>query len=175
MAHWQHWRGDFLWAWNFCCFLDGFESRGRIPSVRWPLNWYCPLCCDPGWGQLLDDVIILLTKILQKSHNLEKQHSPFKVETPVGYLWQALGGISGGNFNPAVSVALGCVNSMKGPGMDWKQVGAYCVVQAGGFGELEKYDLLYWIEASDALDSPCSTNYLYFIFLFKFGMNYCIQ
>jgi len=45
---------------------------------------------------------------------------------------QALGGISGGNFNPAVSVALGCVNSMKGPGMDWKQVGMYCVVQICG-------------------------------------------
>mmetsp|Transcript_77067 Transcript_77067/g.121264 ORF Transcript_77067/g.121264 Transcript_77067/m.121264 type:complete len:455 (-) Transcript_77067:115-1479(-) len=45
---------------------------------------------------------------------------------------QALGGISGGNFNPAVSVALGCVNSMKGPGMDWKQVGMYCISQICG-------------------------------------------
>eukprot|EP00435_Cladocopium_sp_Y103_P055282 s943_g18.t1 len=45
---------------------------------------------------------------------------------------QALGGISGANFNPAVSVALGCVNSMKGPGMDWKQVGMYCIVQICG-------------------------------------------
>jgi len=45
---------------------------------------------------------------------------------------QALGGISGGNFNPAVSVALGCVNSLKGPGMEWKQVAAYCVVQICG-------------------------------------------
>lgn len=37
---------------------------------------------------------------------------------------QALGGISGGNFNPAVSVSLGCVNSLGGPGMPWKQVGS---------------------------------------------------
>jgi len=45
---------------------------------------------------------------------------------------QALGGISGGNFNPAVSVALGCLQSLKGPGMDWKQVGIYSVVQILG-------------------------------------------
>lgn len=42
---------------------------------------------------------------------------------------QALGGISGGNFNPAVSVALGCVKSLNGPGMDWKEVGIYCAAQ----------------------------------------------
>lgn len=45
---------------------------------------------------------------------------------------QALGGISGGNFNPAVSVALGCLQSLKGPGMDWKQVGGS--LEHGGFG-----------------------------------------
>eukprot|EP00435_Cladocopium_sp_Y103_P025485 s2117_g6.t1 len=42
---------------------------------------------------------------------------------------QALGGISGGNFNPAVSVSLGCLQALKGPGMDWKQVGVYSSVQ----------------------------------------------
>jgi len=41
----------------------------------------------------------------------------------------ALGGISGANFNPAVSVTLGISKSMGGPGMDWKEVGAYCSVQ----------------------------------------------
>jgi len=42
----------------------------------------------------------------------------------------AFGGISGGNFNPAVSVAIGMVKNMGGPtDMEWKQVGIYCVVQ----------------------------------------------
>jgi aquaporin Z len=36
----------------------------------------------------------------------------------------ALGGVSGANFNPAVSVALGLSNKL-----DWKDVGIYCVVQ----------------------------------------------
>jgi len=42
----------------------------------------------------------------------------------------ALGGISGGNFNPAVSVALGVSQSMGGPGLDWATVGIYSVVQS---------------------------------------------
>jgi|Transcript_38076 aquaporin Z len=42
----------------------------------------------------------------------------------------AFGGISGGNFNPAVSVMLGIVGSLKGPnGMEWKEVAMYCGVQ----------------------------------------------
>merc|ERR1719453_3053034 len=36
----------------------------------------------------------------------------------------ALGGVSGANFNPAVSVALGLSNAM-----EWKTVGIYCAVQ----------------------------------------------
>ena len=32
---------------------------------------------------------------------------------------EAFGGISGANFNPAVSVALGCLRSMGSEGMDW--------------------------------------------------------
>jgi len=36
----------------------------------------------------------------------------------------ALGGVSGANFNPAVSLALGLSNKM-----DWKEVGIYCGVQ----------------------------------------------
>jgi len=36
----------------------------------------------------------------------------------------ALGGVSGGNFNPAVSIALGLSSKM-----EWKEVGIYCVVQ----------------------------------------------
>lgn len=42
----------------------------------------------------------------------------------------ALGGISGGNFNPAVSVCLGISQAMGGPGMDWKTVGIYAGVQS---------------------------------------------
>merc|ERR1719191_823443 len=38
----------------------------------------------------------------------------------------ALGGVSGANFNPAVSVSLGLSNKM-----DWKEVGIYCAVQIG--------------------------------------------
>jgi len=42
----------------------------------------------------------------------------------------AFGGISGANFNPAVSVMLGIVETMKaGAGMPWKEVGLYCGVQ----------------------------------------------
>eukprot|EP00929_Paragymnodinium_shiwhaense_P038916 TRINITY_DN2048_c0_g1_i6.p1 TRINITY_DN2048_c0_g1~~TRINITY_DN2048_c0_g1_i6.p1 ORF type:complete len:454 (+),score=101.08 TRINITY_DN2048_c0_g1_i6:64-1425(+) len=41
----------------------------------------------------------------------------------------SLGGISGANFNPAVSVALGVSKQLGGEGMDWKQVGIYCGVQ----------------------------------------------
>jgi aquaporin Z len=41
----------------------------------------------------------------------------------------AFGGISGGNFNPAVSVALGITKNMGGPGMEWMEVGIYCLVQ----------------------------------------------
>merc|ERR1719388_251979 len=36
----------------------------------------------------------------------------------------ALGGVSGGNFNPAVSITLGLSNKM-----EWKEVAIYCVVQ----------------------------------------------
>lgn len=39
----------------------------------------------------------------------------------------SLGGISGGNFNPGVSVALGVSNAMGGPGMDWKTDACLCL------------------------------------------------
>eukprot|EP00931_Biecheleriopsis_adriatica_P093864 TRINITY_DN6758_c0_g1_i1.p1 TRINITY_DN6758_c0_g1~~TRINITY_DN6758_c0_g1_i1.p1 ORF type:complete len:456 (+),score=126.11 TRINITY_DN6758_c0_g1_i1:89-1456(+) len=42
----------------------------------------------------------------------------------------ALGGISGGNFNPAVSVTLGISKALGGPGLDWKTVGIYAGVQS---------------------------------------------
>jgi len=42
----------------------------------------------------------------------------------------ALGGISGGNFNPAVSMALGISKAMGGPGLDWGTVGIYSGVQS---------------------------------------------
>eukprot|EP00438_Fugacium_kawagutii_P016790 Skav217468 [mRNA] locus=scaffold1405:131524:135354:- [translate_table: standard] len=41
----------------------------------------------------------------------------------------ALGGISGANFNPAVSVTLGISKSIGGPGLDWTTVGIYSGVQ----------------------------------------------
>jgi len=57
----------------------------------------------------------------------------------------ALGGISGGNFNPAVSVALGMSKAMKGPGLDWRTVGIYCFVQIlGGIVAAFSYAILFW-------------------------------
>lgn len=44
----------------------------------------------------------------------------------------ALGNISGANFNPAVSLALGLTKAMNGPGLEWKQVGIYACVQIVG-------------------------------------------
>lgn len=47
----------------------------------------------------------------------------------------AFGGISGANFNPAVSFSLGLVRSMGGKnelGFDWKKVGIYIAVQLAG-------------------------------------------
>merc|ERR1719484_483821 len=41
----------------------------------------------------------------------------------------ALGGISGANFNPAVSATLGITKALGGPGMEFKDVGIYCGVQ----------------------------------------------
>ena len=56
----------------------------------------------------------------------------------------ALGGISGANFNPAVSVTLGISKALGGPGFDWKQVGIYSAVQcAGGISAALCYFLLF--------------------------------
>eukprot|EP00929_Paragymnodinium_shiwhaense_P049857 TRINITY_DN2514_c0_g1_i2.p1 TRINITY_DN2514_c0_g1~~TRINITY_DN2514_c0_g1_i2.p1 ORF type:complete len:456 (-),score=143.47 TRINITY_DN2514_c0_g1_i2:119-1486(-) len=41
----------------------------------------------------------------------------------------ALGGISGANFNPAVSLAIGLSKHLGGEGMEWKEVGMYCGTQ----------------------------------------------
>merc|ERR1719195_1230267 len=41
----------------------------------------------------------------------------------------ALGGISGANFNPAVSLALGITKAMQGGGLEWKDVALYMIVQ----------------------------------------------
>merc|ERR1719389_1488267 len=41
----------------------------------------------------------------------------------------SFGGISGANFNPAVSVTLGITKALGGPGMEFKDVGIYCGVQ----------------------------------------------
>ncbi|CAJ1380321.1 unnamed protein product [Effrenium voratum] len=42
---------------------------------------------------------------------------------------QSWGRVSGGNFNPALTLALGCVQSMGGQGMDWAQVRSYVQLQ----------------------------------------------
>eukprot|EP00913_Durusdinium_trenchii_P026057 g24444.t1 len=56
----------------------------------------------------------------------------------------ALGGISGGNFNPAVSVTLGLSKTIGGPGLDWKTVGMYSGVQcAAGVLAGVSYSLLF--------------------------------
>jgi len=57
----------------------------------------------------------------------------------------ALGGISGANFNPAVSFALGLSQATGGPGMDFKTAGMYGAVQifAGMIAAL-CYSELYW-------------------------------
>jgi len=52
----------------------------------------------------------------------------------------ALGGISGANFNPAVSFALGCCKKM-----EWDEVGKYMAVQfAGGIAASALYGVLFW-------------------------------
>jgi len=58
----------------------------------------------------------------------------------------ALGGISGANFNPAVSVTLAITNQMKGPGgMDWGKCLTYCLVQIlAGILAAFSYALLFW-------------------------------
>lgn len=57
----------------------------------------------------------------------------------------ALGGISGANFNPAVSVCLGVSKAMGGPGLDWKDVGIYCGVQiTAGIVAALGYAALFW-------------------------------
>merc|ERR1719379_3102231 len=58
----------------------------------------------------------------------------------------SLGGISGANFNPAVSVTLAITKAMKGPGdMDWKTCGIYCGVQIlGGLVAAFSYAILFW-------------------------------
>jgi len=57
----------------------------------------------------------------------------------------ACGKISGGNFNPAVSVALGLSKAMGGPGMSWREVGIYCAVQIlAGIVASFSYAILFW-------------------------------
>lgn len=43
----------------------------------------------------------------------------------------AFGGISGGHFNPAVSLSLALSKSMGGPGVSFQDAGIYTVVQIG--------------------------------------------
>jgi len=58
----------------------------------------------------------------------------------------SLGGISGANFNPAVSVAIGISTQMGGPGgMKWGEVGMYCLVQIlAGTVAAFSYAILFW-------------------------------
>lgn len=55
-----------------------------------------------------------------------------------------LGGISGANFNPAVSLALGVSKAMEGPGLLWKEVGIYMGVQIiAGISAAISYSILF--------------------------------
>jgi len=58
----------------------------------------------------------------------------------------ALGGISGANFNPAVSCAIALSTAMKGPGdMGWKTCAQYCGVQIlAGVVAAFSYAMLFW-------------------------------
>ncbi|CAE7547205.1 NIP2-3 [Symbiodinium natans] len=56
----------------------------------------------------------------------------FSIGTVLFVMIQSFGKVSGGNFNPAVSVALGFTKAMGGPGMEWSQVLIYSVVQIVG-------------------------------------------
>jgi len=57
----------------------------------------------------------------------------------------ALGGVSGANFNPAVSLALGISKQMKGPGMEWKDVAIYMGTQIiAGIVAAFSYAILFW-------------------------------
>jgi aquaporin Z len=58
----------------------------------------------------------------------------------------ALGGVSGANFNPAVSFSIACSTSMNGPGeMSWKVCAMYCLTQiAAGVLAAFCYCILYW-------------------------------
>jgi len=58
----------------------------------------------------------------------------------------AFGGVSGGNFNPAVSFALGLIKTMGSQGgMDWMTVGIYFAMQIlGGIVAGACYVTLYW-------------------------------
>jgi len=56
----------------------------------------------------------------------------------------AMGGISGANFNPAVSLALGCTKRMGGPGIDGKTGFFYMSMQLmGGAAAAATYSLLF--------------------------------
>eukprot|EP00933_Yihiella_yeosuensis_P054188 TRINITY_DN52579_c0_g1_i1.p1 TRINITY_DN52579_c0_g1~~TRINITY_DN52579_c0_g1_i1.p1 ORF type:complete len:459 (-),score=86.96 TRINITY_DN52579_c0_g1_i1:68-1444(-) len=56
----------------------------------------------------------------------------------------ALGGISGANFNPSVSFALGVCRALGGPGLDWRAVGTYSAVQcAGGIAASLVYSAIF--------------------------------
>jgi len=66
----------------------------------------------------------------------------------------ALGGISGANFNPAVSVGLGICRKMGGPGLDFCAVACYCAAQfAGGLAAAFSYTFLFG-EAVNLTPSP---------------------
>jgi len=75
----------------------------------------------------------------------------FAIGTVLFIVITGLGGISGANFNPAVSVTLGITKTMGGPGMEWKDVGMYCIVQiAAGLIAAFGYTMMLGTSASVA-------------------------
>merc|ERR1719388_88063 len=57
--------------------------------------------------------------------------APVSIACALMVMIYAFGGISGANFNPAVSFALGLSKTLGANGMDWSMVGMYAAVQTG--------------------------------------------
>merc|ERR1719223_168963 len=59
----------------------------------------------------------------------------------------SMGTISGANFNPCVSIAIGLYTQLGGQGgsMDWKSVAVYCAIQIlAGVVASFSYCILFW-------------------------------
>lgn len=71
----------------------------------------------------------LITTVVYAVLAGKPDYAGFAIGSVLFIVIMGLGGISGANFNPAVSVTLGITKSMGGPGMEWKDVVMYCIAQ----------------------------------------------